>query len=140
MATRARLALDGDGLLLVDSASGSTRVIAFGAPETEAITAVASAVGAPRGRSTNLECGAGPLDFVAFERGLLVNVQKARFVGWTVRPERQRPLRTMSGIGLVGWNELRRALTASHVGGRLEIVQHDCRIALQALQPGALHR
>ena len=114
LATRERLALDGDGLMLVDSATGSTRTIAFGAPEVEAIAAASSALGVPRERSTNLDCGAGPLDFVAFESGLLVNVQSARFVGWSVRPGRERAPRTMSGIGLGSTRaELERSYAAA---------------------------
>lgn len=37
---------------------------------------------------------------MSFQSGLLINVQSARFVGWTVKPEREHTPRTMSGIGL----------------------------------------
>ncbi len=94
-----RIALDGAGLMLVDS-SGSTRSIAFGMPEARVLTAVVAALGDPRDRSTNLDCGAGPVDVVSFPGGLLVNLQAGKFVGWTVRPARGREPRTMSGIGL----------------------------------------
>lgn len=100
LTARVRLALDGDGLMLMDAATGSTRTIAFGGPEAEAIAAVSAALGTPRARSTNRDCGAGPLDFVEFETGLLVNVQSGRFVGWTVRSGSERTPRTMSGIGV----------------------------------------
>ncbi len=94
-----RIALDGDGLIFVDT-SGSTRSVAFGVSETRVLTAAAAALGDPRDRSTNRDCGAGPVDFVSFEGGLLVNLQGGKFVGWTVRPAGGREPRTMSGIGL----------------------------------------
>ena len=56
-----------------------------------------ASLGAPLERTTNAECA---LDVVAFDGGLLVNVQKGRFVGWTVRATEGRALGTMSGIGL----------------------------------------
>ena len=99
-----QIALDGDGLRLV-SASGSTRALAFGAAESDVLSAATAAFGASTDRSTNQECGAGPLEFVSFQGGLLVNVQRGTFVGWTVRRAggpgaTGTRLTTMSGIGL----------------------------------------
>ncbi len=93
------IALDGDGLMLVDS-SGSTRAVAFGASEAVVLRAATAAFGEPRDRSSNQECGAGPLEFVSFDGGLLVSLQRGKFVGWTVRRTSGRGPSTMSGIGL----------------------------------------
>lgn len=97
---RVRIALDGEGLRLVDAATGSTRPVAFGAADSTAVAAATATLGAPSERSSNSECGAGPLDFVAFPGGLLLAVQHHRFVGWSVRRTSGRELQTMAGIGL----------------------------------------
>ena len=94
------VALDGDGLRLVDAATGSARAIPFGMPAEQAIAAVGAALGVPRARGTNQDCGAGPLDFLTFDDGLLLAVQDGRFVGWTVRAAGPHTPTTMSGIGL----------------------------------------
>jgi len=94
-----RMALDGDGLMLVDT-GGSTRALTFGTSESLVLAAATASLGAPRDRSTNQDCGAGPLAFVSFDGGLLVTLQGGKFVGWTVRAAAGREPRTMSGIGL----------------------------------------
>lgn len=93
------IALDGDGLMLVDR-SGSTRAVAFGTPEAQLLSAATAALGGSSDRTSNVECGAGPLEFVSFAGGLTVNLQAAKFVAWSVRTAGGQQLRTMSGIGL----------------------------------------
>ncbi len=97
---RALLALDGEGLRFVNSATGSTRAISYGTPAADALNAVTALLGAPTDRGTNAECGAGAVDFVTFHGGLQLVLQRDRFVGWTARPNGEQPLRTMSNIGL----------------------------------------
>jgi hypothetical protein len=112
--TGARIALDGDGLMLIDAVTGSTRALSFGTPATSALAAATAVLGAPRSRDTNHDCGAGALDFVSFEEGLLLNVQDERFVGWTVRPGSGRTFQTMAGISLGSSRaELESAYTAT---------------------------
>lgn len=91
------LALDGDGFRLVDPDSGSTRLLAFGAPIDQAVTALTAARGAPTEQGQNPECGAGPLDFANFGDGLTVWSQDGLFVGWAVN---QAGLSTMNGIAV----------------------------------------
>lgn len=94
------VALDGAGIVLVAAESGSTQSIAFGTPVEATLTAIAGVLGDPIVRTTNRDCGAGPLEFIAFDGGLFVGVQNGRFAGWTVRPSGSRSLRTMSNIGI----------------------------------------
>ncbi len=96
---RALLALAGDGLMLVNSESGSTRAISFGMPASSAIDMLTAVAGAVVERGTNEECGAGPVEYVSFNNGLQIVLQKDQFLGWTVRA-RDDTLRTMSNVGL----------------------------------------
>lgn len=100
--TRPRLhvALDGEGVRIVGAPSGSTRLLPFGSPSSSATATVSQSLGDPAERATNLDCGAGPMEFVAFRGGLMLNVQQDRLVGWTVRPGSDGAPTTMSGIGL----------------------------------------
>jgi hypothetical protein len=87
--------------MLVNAASGSTRSIQFGTPDSLAVAAVASAFGEPEERNANDECGIGPMEFVIFDgEGLLLAINEGQFVGWAVRPPEGAALRTMSGIGV----------------------------------------
>lgn len=96
-----RFALAGDGVMLVDATSGSTRAVPFGTADSAAVQAVAVAFGEPEERTFNEDCGMGRMEFVIFDgEGLLLAVQGGKFVGWTVRPPEGTALRTMSGIGV----------------------------------------
>lgn len=96
-----RVALAGDGVMLVEAASGSTRPIPFGTPDSMAVQAVAAVFGEPEERTVNEDCGMGPLEFVIFDgEGLLLTIYRGNLVGWAVRPPEGAALRTMSGIGV----------------------------------------
>ena len=96
-----RFALAGDGVMLVDATSGSTRSIPFGTADSTAVQAVAVAFGEPEERTANDECGIGRLEFAIFDgEGLLLAIHDGKFVGWAVRPPEGAALRTMSGIGV----------------------------------------
>lgn len=100
-ASTIRFALAGDGVMLVDATSGSTRSIPFGTPDSTAIQAIAVAFGEPEERNANDECGIGPMEFVIFDgEGLLLAIHDGKFAGWAVRPPEGAALRTMSGIGV----------------------------------------
>lgn len=96
-----RLALAGDGVMLVVGASGATRSVPFGTPDSLAVAAVAAALGAPDRQTANDECGVGRLEFVIFDGdGLILAIQDGTFAGWSVRPPEGAALRTMSGVGV----------------------------------------
>ncbi|MCW3836283.1 hypothetical protein ACFQ1E_11350 [Sphingomonas canadensis] len=78
------LKLDPEGLLLVDVESGEKRTVAFGAARDVAVPAIASALGKPLSASVNQECGAGPIEHVAFQGGLTLLVQGGKFGGWSL--------------------------------------------------------
>lgn len=91
------LAIDGDGLRLVDPVSGRARPIAFGTPRSDVLSALARR-GSPQ-TGTNAECGAGPLAYARFGDGLTLQFQDDRFVGWSVDRAGTGKIATMSGIG-----------------------------------------
>ena len=93
----ADIALDGEGLRFVNAATGSTRLLPFGAPEAQALEALQPLRGAPAERSTNEECGAGPLAFAEWPDQLQLVFQDGRFVGWSLD---RAGLATMSGVGV----------------------------------------
>jgi len=107
------VSLDGDGLRFVVESSGSTRLLAFGTPAAQVIAAVSAAIGAAQSRGTNADCGAGPVAFVGFDRGLSLIMQDGSFVGWSARVTGDSAtLTTMSGIGV---GSTRAALDSSYV-------------------------
>lgn len=78
----AALALMADGLSLLPVGVFQPKVIAFGATRAEVETAAASAFpGVTPERSTNDECGAGPMQFTRFGT-LTLNFQDGKFAGW----------------------------------------------------------
>lgn len=100
-APQVKVALAGDGVMLVDATSGSTRHIPFGTPDSTAVQAVAAVFGEPEERTVNEDCGMGRMEFVIFDgEGLLLAMQGGNFLGWAVRPPEGVALRTMSGIGV----------------------------------------
>lgn len=117
-ATMPILAISGDGLDLVDPVSGSTRHLPFGTGASTVVAAVARVRGAPRERSVNGECGAGPMEFVTWNDGLSLLLQQDSFRGWSLNARAPGgapatpPLTTMSGIGL---GSTRQALEAAYV-------------------------
>lgn len=75
------VALDGEGLRFVDKASGKASLLAFGVPRAQAETALANVAGQADDRSTNDECGAGPMQFTRYD-AMTLNFQDDKFVGW----------------------------------------------------------
>ena len=106
--TGAVLALDTEGLRVVDAASGSTTALAFGMEMESAVEAVTRLRGATRERGVNGECGAGPLDTAMWPDGLSLLAAEGSFSGWSLgmpvgtpgATPAATPLSTMSGIGI----------------------------------------
>ena len=76
------IALDGEGLRLVDPENGSTRLIPFGGPQAETLAALTGALGAPSETGSNGECPPGPLDFATFGQDTTLYFQDGGFAGW----------------------------------------------------------
>ena len=75
------VALDGEGLRFIDKASGKANLLAFGVPRAQAESALANVAGKEDDRSTNEECGAGPMEFTRYD-AMTLNFQDGKFVGW----------------------------------------------------------
>lgn len=99
-AGEAAVALDAGGLMIVMKDTGSSRMIDFGLPKARVAAIVTNVAGAPTPESTNSECGAGPMQFIAWPDGLTLMFQEDRFVGWTVNKDGAEKQSTMSGIGV----------------------------------------
>jgi hypothetical protein len=94
------VSLDGEGLRFVEKASGKASLLAFGIPRAEAEAALARVAGEADDRSTNDECGAGPMDFTRYD-AMTLNFQGDKFVGWFLGNEPGAgQYSTMSGIGI----------------------------------------
>lgn len=93
------IALAPDGLRLVAS-SGSARGLDFGLGKAEVVEILTQAHGVSGKASSNSECGAGPIDFVAWPDGLSALFQDDKFVGWSLGHDAAKTLTTMNGVGL----------------------------------------
>ena len=89
-------ALDGEGLRMVIP-SGATRLIAFGSGRQVVETALGRSLGKGGTRSSNRECGAGPMEFSTID-GLTLNFQDGKFVGWNI--DGTLGLTTIDGMGV----------------------------------------
>lgn len=94
------VSLDGEGLRFIDKARGKASLLAFGVPRAQAETALANVAGQADDRSTNDECGAGPLQFTRYD-AMTLNFQDGKFVGWFLGNEPgAATYSTVSGIGI----------------------------------------
>tara|TARA_R110002049_G_scaffold61970_2_gene166141 strand:+ start:105 stop:734 length:630 start_codon:yes stop_codon:yes gene_type:complete len=94
------VALDGEGLRFVNATTGSTRLLAFGTERATAEEAIVAQLGPVDSRTSNQECGAGPVDFSQFG-DFTANFQDGKFVGWALSDgDKNSDLTTMSGIGI----------------------------------------
>lgn len=94
------VSLDGEGLRFVDKSNGKASLLAFGVPRAQAEEALARVAGKADDRSTNEECGAGPMEFTRFD-AMTLNFQNGKFVGWFLGNENgASEYSTMSGIGI----------------------------------------
>lgn len=101
----AHIALDGEGLRLVDARTGSTRLLAFGTDSATALRALTTAWGPPAERTDQPDCAAEPPTSIRWNNGLSVLMQEGRFTGWNASAPRERgamggrAVQTMSGMG-----------------------------------------
>jgi hypothetical protein len=94
------VSLDGEGLRFVDKASGKATLLAFGVPRGQAEEALARVAGTLDDRSSNEECGAGPMEFTRFD-AMTLNFQDGKFAGWFLGNEPGADqYSTMSGIAV----------------------------------------
>lgn len=86
----------GGGVIAVTGAMGTS--LAYGSPR-ETVEAELTKVLGPSGeKSSNGECGAGPMEFTKFDPGLTLNFQDGKLVGWYL--EGKSTLRSDKGIGI----------------------------------------
>jgi len=94
------VSLDGEGLRFIDKISGRTSLLAFGVPRAQAEAAFANVAGKEDDRSTNAECGAGPMEFTRYD-AMTLNFQDGKFAGWFLGNEPgAATYSTMSGIAI----------------------------------------
>lgn len=96
------LAVDSEGLRLVNPDTGSTRPISFGTVENNVIGVLTSLRGEPSDRGLNSDCGAGPLKFATWPDGLRLWFKQDRFIGWEIdgRKSGANKITTINGIGI----------------------------------------
>ncbi|MDX2100805.1 MAG: hypothetical protein SFW36_23750 [Leptolyngbyaceae cyanobacterium bins.59] len=142
--SRTVIALDAEGLRLVNPSTGSTKALSFGMKESNVISVLTQLRGKPRERGTNQECGAGPLGFATWADGLTIWFEKGRFAGWIVdgRQKGSNRLTTIAGIGTgatrstltnayavdVFQSTLGIEFTAGSFGGLLSGTQQNARV------------
>lgn len=68
-----------------DGLAAGAEAFYFAAGRSEVEAALARVLGDATGRTSNGECGAGPVDFTDFPGGLAVHFQQGRLVGWNWR-------------------------------------------------------
>ena len=78
--------------------SGSARAIPFGRAQGDVLAALETARG-PAVEGTNLDCGAGPVQYASWPDGLSLVFQKGCFVGWGLDSRANRSIATAAGIG-----------------------------------------
>lgn len=94
----AALAVDGEGLRLINRESGSATALPFGAPADTVLGPLERLRGAAS-RGTNEDCGAGPVQYASWGDGLSVVIQNGRFEGWGLDGRARGAISTASGIG-----------------------------------------
>lgn len=101
------LAIDGEGLRVIDASTGRAVPLAFGTPADRAIAAISASLGPPSSRAPNPDCPIGPVDTATWDQGLSIVIQDGRFAGWYGAVD----LKTMSGIG---FGSTRQALSDAY--------------------------
>ena len=92
------LAVEVEGLRLVNTQSAATQPLPFGMSKAQVLELLEAFRG-PADGGTNGECGAGPLDYAVWADGLTLWFQDNRFAGWALDPRAAGIHATMSGIG-----------------------------------------
>lgn len=71
--------------LRADGLSAGPEAFYFAAGRSEVEAALTRALGEATARTSNAECGAGPVEFTDFPGGLAAHFQQGRLVGWNWR-------------------------------------------------------
>lgn len=87
-ASAVRVALDGEGLRLVETPSGRTRLLAFGTPARVAQDALTRAWGPAAEPVEVPDCAAEPLTQIAWPNGMSVLLVDSAFAGWSASGRR----------------------------------------------------
>lgn len=103
----AALTVDAEGLRVVNTQTGATTPLSFGAPQAQVLTAVERLRG-PAVRARNGECD---FDVANWTDGLGLTFRGGRFLGWTLGRSATDTLTTMSGVGV---GSTRQALEDSY--------------------------
>lgn len=109
------VALDGEGLRLVEASTGRTRLLPFGAAARVVEDALTRTWGPWRERSRLPDCGAEPPTLLGWSNGVTVLLEADVFAGWSAARPRAggpppAPVQTMAGLGVgVGRGEVEDA-------------------------------
>lgn len=138
--SNAKLALDGGGLRIFTVATGSSRLIPFGAGKAETLDMLGAVQGAPPSdQGENIDCGATN---AAWPDGLTVWFARGKFVGWSLASA-DAPLSTAGGlkvgstrtelengatVATIAASSLGEEFTAGDVGGLLDSAAADARV------------
>lgn len=96
----AAVAADSEGLRVVDVGTGSTSLVAFGAPRAQVVAAINAAMGSEGVANSAPDCPSGgeyqgPVDYVTYDPRLSLLFRDGAFAGWSA----QAPtISTMNGI------------------------------------------
>jgi len=85
--------------LRADGLTAGAESFFFAAGENEVRAALAATLGDPVNNGDMPECGAGPMNFVAYPRGVAVNFQDGMLVGWLLE-ERSDDVEVSSNIAI----------------------------------------
>lgn len=94
-ASQVKLAVDGEGLRLVDARSGSTRPLPFGLAR-QAVLAPLETLRGPAGQGSSPECGSR---YANWADGLSLTFRRGRFVGWALDGRSEGAITTITGLG-----------------------------------------
>jgi hypothetical protein len=103
----AHVALDSEGLRLVERERGSSRPLPFGSDWQAVESALTRLWGPPSSTAALPDCGADPPTQITWAHGFTAVMQGDRFVGWSAHSPRpagvalpSRTITTMAGLGI----------------------------------------
>ena len=94
-ATQMKLAVDGEGLRLVDAKTGKTQALPFGLSRAAVLEPLENLRG-PAGQGSNPACGG---EYANWADGLGLNFRRDKFVGWSLDDRSDGAITTMAGLG-----------------------------------------